>query len=297
MIQVHHRRHVKHSNERQHQCVLWSSSSSVQLTVLVLSVLYCALANSSCCAAQNVASGFDSYHTCVVMQATSGLRCCGGSMFGEVPGQVGAPPGTTTTNPTMPSTDSMTNVAEVSTGYYYTCVRTTSGGARCWGSCDNGQCGLNIAVPQLTIPSTDILTNVRRIYAGAYHTCAIVGTNALTAGLRCWGNNAYGQLGQGVLGQATLTPPPSDAITGVVSVGLGSFGTCIVLVNSGLRCWGDNSYNSVGAGIGAGTVQSIPSTDLFGSVAAVVKVRMNRKCLVLSQSTTECFDGTCVFIH
>ena len=190
------------------------------------------------CTGQNIGTGSASYHTCIIKQSTSGLRCCGASSLGEVPGIVGS------RALSMPGTDSLTSIAEVSLGATYTCVRMTTNTVRCWGACSDGQCGNGGTVEVTTIPSTDLanLANVRRIFAGYLHVCAIVDTTPGLGGLRCWGNNGFGQLGQGTAGVNAVTPPATNAITGVSAAAVGVFSTCIVFAaNGGVRCWGDNT--------------------------------------------------------
>ena len=144
----------------------------------------------------------------------------------------------------MPSTDSLTNVAEVALGSIYTCVRMKTNTTRCWGTCASGQCGNGGVDDVNEIPTTDLpnLVNVRHIFAGYLHVCAIVDTSPGLGGLRCWGNNDVGQLGQGPVGVDVLVPPATNAITGVSTAAVSQFSTCIVLaVNGGVRCWGDNT--------------------------------------------------------
>ncbi len=47
--------------------------------------------------------------------------------------------GTRVSRQTPPSTDALTGVAAIATGYYHVCVLMTSGGVRCWGNNGVGQ--------------------------------------------------------------------------------------------------------------------------------------------------------------
>jgi len=63
--------------------------------------------------------------------------------------------------------------------------------------------------------------------------------------LWAWGNNPYGQLGDGTTTDR-LTPVPVPGLTDVVSVVAGS--TCSLALKSDdtLWAWGDNSYGQLG---------------------------------------------------
>ena len=198
--------------------------------VLLLGVIHGA-------AGQNVYGGaLGEGFTCVVMQVSKGLRCCGRSDYGEIPGLVGS------TYTTMPTADILTDVAEIAMGSGFSCARMNSTSAvRCWGVSTVGQCGYggSADVTAITGPFLINLPSARRVFAGFMHACALVGNSG---GLRCWGSNGSGQLGQGVTGASVYVPPPTDAITGVSHVALGLMSTCIVMTaNGGVRCWGDNT--------------------------------------------------------
>jgi len=61
-------------------------------------------------------------------------------------------------------------------------------------------------------------------------------------GVRCWGDNSHGQLGDGTTANRSL-PPTSDVISGVRALHANYFRTCVVMETGGLRCWGDGVLN------------------------------------------------------
>jgi len=101
------------------------------------------------------------------------------------------------------------SVAKVTTGYEHTCVITTSGLTKCWGTNSSGQLGkyntdtiglTNTMYDDTVFPFISLGLNRQTtakqaidISAGAYHSCAVF--NDGTA--KCWGGNGYGQLGVG----------------------------------------------------------------------------------------------------
>jgi alpha-tubulin suppressor-like RCC1 family protein len=66
-----------------------------------------------------------------------------------------------------------------------------------------------------------------------------------TGGVRCWGGNDFGQLGNGTT-TGIFSPPTSDVLTGVQSVAAGRFFTCALMTTGGVRCWGNNDFGQLG---------------------------------------------------
>jgi alpha-tubulin suppressor-like RCC1 family protein len=67
-------------------------------------------------------------------------------------------------------------------------------------------------------------------------------------GVRCWGDNFFGQLGDGTTTDRS-TPPASDAMTGAAAVAVGSAHTCALSTTGGVRCWGRAANGELGDGI------------------------------------------------
>jgi len=82
---------------------------------------------------------------------------------------------------------------------------------------------------------------VSSVSAGGHHTCAVKTDGSLW----CWGDNSYGQIGNGTLG-GSVSEPVQVIPSGVSSVSSGWFHTCAVKQNGSLWCWGDNGYGQLG---------------------------------------------------
>jgi alpha-tubulin suppressor-like RCC1 family protein len=80
------------------------------------------------------------------------------------------------------------------------------------------------------------------IAAGIAHTCAIIPEG----GVKCWGNNQFGQLGDGTQ-QGSNIPVDVIGIQGGTTIVAGGNHTC-VLSGGSVWCWGQNSQGQLGDG-------------------------------------------------
>jgi alpha-tubulin suppressor-like RCC1 family protein len=62
--------------------------------------------------------------------------------------------------------------------------------------------------------------------------------------LRCWGDNAYGQVGRGST-VPSFSPITAD-VEEVSSIAVGQQHACAIDIHGALRCWGDNGRNQLG---------------------------------------------------
>jgi alpha-tubulin suppressor-like RCC1 family protein len=192
--------------------------------------------------------------TCAVM-FDGGLVCWGRGQYGVL-GY-----GSTANVPTPASAPGDVNVGglvrNVAAGYYHTCARLSTGDIKCWGRNDEGQLGYpgagNVGDDEIpaSMPFVDVGGPVNQLVAGTYHTCALLEGG----GVKCWGSNAFGQLGYP--GVASVDDPstvgPVDLGGSVANIFAGSgFHTCARMSSGALRCWGGNSQGQLGYGISTG---------------------------------------------
>lgn len=86
-----------------------------------------------------------------------------------------------------------------------------------------------------------IVTDVSMLSTGSLHACAV-----LTDGsAQCWGNNDYGQLGDGTT-QGSTAPVKVQELTDVTQISAGRDHTCAALADGTAHCWGMNRTGLLG---------------------------------------------------
>ena len=96
--------------------------------------------------------------------------------------------------------------------------------------------GLTKGVTALAVGSTDDYLPT--------HTCAL----ASAGGVKCWGPNGDGQLGDDSRRTAAGPVEVSGLTSGIVAIAVGGSHTCAITKERGLKCWGDNSNGQLGDG-------------------------------------------------
>ena len=237
------------------------------------------------------------FHTCAVL-ATGGVKCWGESGYGRL----GAP------------ADDLCNFAPCSkipiavlgledavavrAGGNHTCALTSSGGVKCWGANGSGQLG---AETKETCGSATCSTTpvdvaglsgaATAIAVGSHHACALLASG----GVQCWGNNRYGQLGNGVMsGSNEAQPVPQDVLqeatgtelTDVTAVAAGGLNSCALTSTGEAKCWGWNVYGQLGDGT---RTNRATAADVLGLKSEAVSIdTASHTCVVTSAGAIRC---------
>ena len=219
------------------------------------------------------------HHSCAVT-ASGAAKCWGLNDHGQLGN------GSTGRSPVITQVSNLTTgVAKVATGVYHSCAVTTAGAAKCWGRGDYGQLGENSSRNTTTpVDVTGLGSGVVDIAPGHISTCALTAAG----GVKCWGDNAYGQLGDGT---TTRRHVPVDVIglqSGVVEVVLSNESACALLSAGAVKCWG---YGANGE-IGDGTSENRTTPRLVsGMSSGVVDITAGRHhfCAVTAAGAAKCW--------
>jgi len=116
-------------------------------------------------------------------------------------------------------------------------------GVWCWGSNPRGLLGVGDERYQRTpAPVSGLTAGVRSVALGIGRACAVLDDG----GLRCWGANAHGAVGDGSTIDRT-SPVAVTGLSGVVGAAVGDDHTCAVTGGGGF-CWGGNTAGQLGDG-------------------------------------------------
>ena len=123
------------------------------------------------------------------------------------------------------------------------CVVVTGGATYCWGRNDVGQLGPGTLLAEspnaVLVPN---LAGASDIAAGGRHTCVVA---TVGGDVWCWGNNAYGELGDGTT-NSTNHPVQVVGLTQAVRVVAGRTYTCALVVGGTVWCWGSGPLGHPG---------------------------------------------------
>lgn len=139
-------------------------------------------------------------------------------------------------------------IVSLNAGVFHTCAAPASGGVRCWGSNGFGQLGTGSSDRQdrstpVTVPGID--TQVTALVGGDWHSCALTAAGSVS----CWGRNRSGELGDGGACESVCGPAVVVGLeSGVTDLVAGSTHTCALLEEGSVRCWGSNTFGSLGNG-------------------------------------------------
>jgi alpha-tubulin suppressor-like RCC1 family protein len=136
----------------------------------------------------------------------------------------------------------------VTAGSAHTCAGTTpqpdSTYVYCWGANDRGQLGDGTNTQRTSPVAVAGMIAFSAATAGRNHTCAVA---TATGAAYCWGDNTFGQLGDGST-TARNSPAPVEGGRAFIEISAGGDHTCGVTLVLETYCWGANTHGQLGDG-------------------------------------------------
>ena len=204
---------------------------------------------------------------------------------------------------------------DVALGYRSGCALLAGGGVKCWGGNlptprtatavagldaasylsskgSSGYCAIegggvgcwSVAASISTPTAVPGLSNVDQVSGGVGHACA----HLLDKSIACWGDNFYGEIGDGSSGSwdPVVIPVPVVGLGGPAeTVAVGRYFTCAALTGGEVKCWGSNSHAGVGKERGSPQATSVVGLSAVKSLAAGTE----HTCALLDSNGVKCW--------
>ncbi|MDP3767527.1 MAG: hypothetical protein Q8S13_05895, partial [Dehalococcoidia bacterium] len=184
-------------------------------------------------------------HTCA-LTAAGGVKCWGDNTYGQIGHADGCELGRCLTP--VDVTGLTSGVTNITAGGDHTCAVTATGALKCWGSNFYGQLGDGSTEDRSTpVDVVGLGSGVTAVSAGVGHTCARLNTG----GVKCWGRNDGGQLGDDQACGTVSCDTPVD-VSGLSSgagiIASGGLHSCARISGGNAKCWGYNITGQLGDG-------------------------------------------------
>ncbi|WP_103919277.1 RCC1 domain-containing protein, partial [Candidatus Venteria ishoeyi] len=199
----------------------------------------------------------------------------------------------------------ISNALAISSGGNSSCALLAGkDGVRCWGDNSFGKLGNGLNSEQQVFSATPVTvgnddsntvnTSQVQMALGVQHSCVLNNQGQV----QCWGDNQYGQLGNGSTNGSTI-PVLVNNLAGVVQLSSHGNHNCALNKQAKLACWGDNQSGQLGDGSDINRTSPVSITleastaKLSGLATTVTQVATSRhhSCALLSSGQVACWGS------
>ena len=226
------------------------------------------------------------YHTCALIKDST-IRCWGDNNSGQLGNSTGGEEGNLEPVQVLGISDATT----VTTGGLHSCALHEDGTISCWGNNRSGQLGNGTGgsdEDRSFVPIQVLgITDATAITTGGYHSCALLEDGTIS----CWGDNFYGQLGNGTGGEddVSLVPVQVRGITDATAITTGSWHSCALHEDGTISCWGRNEYGQLGNGTDKSSL--VPVQVLGITDATTITTSYYHSCALHQDATISCWGN------
>ena len=192
----------------------------------------------------------------------------------------------------------ITDATAIAVGQNHSCALRQGGTISCWGNNEHGQLGNRQsgenASSSVPVQVTDI-TEATAITTGSSHSCALHEGGTIS----CWGNNEFGQLGNGQGGDDlsendVYSPLPVRVvgITDATFITAGANHSCVLQQDESISCWGNNEFGQLGNGqSGEDASSSVPVRVTDITDATAITAGWEHSCALREGGTISCWGN------
>ncbi len=129
--------------------------------------------------------------------------------------------------------------------------------------------------------------DVTALASGGYHNCVLMED---TGGVKCWGHNSKGQVGDGTT-TSRLTPVDVSGLgSGAAAIGGGFLHSCALLDTGYMMCWGDNTWGQIGDGTTYRRLEPVSVSRLYN--VAQFSAGGGHNCSLRTDGVVRCWAAT-----
>jgi alpha-tubulin suppressor-like RCC1 family protein len=200
-------------------------------------------------------------------------------------GQLGNGTDTDSNVPVPVALPAGTTITAIAGGRTYSLALTSTGTVLAWGSNNDGQLG-NPAFTRSSVPVPVRLpagTTITGIAAGGDHSLAVTSTGTALA----WGNNEFGELGNGSNTNSNLPVPVNlPAGTTITAIAAGSYHSLAVTTTGTVLAWGNNSAGQLGNGSNTNSNLPVPVNLPAGTTVTAIAAGFQHSLAIAPPTST-----------
>jgi alpha-tubulin suppressor-like RCC1 family protein len=224
-------------------------------------------------------------HSSCALTSGGGVKCWGNNAYG----QLGDGTSEFSENVPVDISGLASDVISIAVGSYHSCVLTSGGRVKCWGSNAYGQLGDSDTgvIKRMPVDIIGLTSGVTAIAAGSNFSCAILNDRIV----KCWGGNILGQLGNGTTSYTEHTLVDVTGLNSdVTAIALGGFHSCVLTNSNGVKCWGNNLYGQLGDNTTTDRLTPVDVSGLTNGVTAIA-MRSFHSCALTNTGTIKCWGN------